>query len=332
MIPSEKMTAVDRALQQAFSTTTIEDIQKPTGGLSTALVFRIVVRGTPYLLRIIMRADAQWDPVRHFATMQSAASAGIAPRIHYASVEDLILITDFVTTQPYPHDIALRVARTIRTLQSLPPFPRPNMLNYFNAMDNFVSRFHSAKLLPEDLTADFFRRYDEIARVYPRDDANYVSSHNDLKPQNLLFDGARIQLVDWEAAFLNDRWVDLAIAANFFVLDEAAELAYLTEYLGQPPTEYQRSRFYLMRQALHAFYASFLLLMVAPSISIQPDLAAPDFRDFHNQLISGQTALTTPKEKEQYAKVHLNQFFQNTRSPRFDEALAQLADARAVAS
>ena len=48
------------------------------------------------------------------------------------------------------------------------------------------------------------------------------------------FDGNRIWLVDWESAFLNDRYVDLAIVANFFVKDEAQEEAYLSAYFGEP--------------------------------------------------------------------------------------------------
>ena len=33
-----------------------------------------------------------------------------------------------------------------------------------------------------------------------------VSSHVDLKPDNMLFDGERVWLVDWQAGFANDRY------------------------------------------------------------------------------------------------------------------------------
>ena len=44
MIPQEKSAAVFRGLQEAFGTTTIEDIRAMPKGLSSDLVFRIVVQ------------------------------------------------------------------------------------------------------------------------------------------------------------------------------------------------------------------------------------------------------------------------------------------------
>ena len=55
--------------------------------------------------------------------MQAAAEAGIAPAIWYASVEDRILITDFVEARPFPDDMIPLIVPTLRTLHSLPPFP-----------------------------------------------------------------------------------------------------------------------------------------------------------------------------------------------------------------
>ena len=55
------------------------------------------------------------------------------------------------------------------------------------------------------------------------------------KPDNMLFDGSRLWLVDWEAAFQNDRYADLAVAANMLVANETEERIYLQEYFGAPP-------------------------------------------------------------------------------------------------
>ena len=67
------------ALQSAFGVNEYEDIRLLTGGLSSALAFQIVVRKTPYLLKIL-RTEAISDPTHEFASMQTAAEVSIAPR------------------------------------------------------------------------------------------------------------------------------------------------------------------------------------------------------------------------------------------------------------
>jgi hypothetical protein len=67
MIPEEKNAAVARALHEIFGVTEFADICRMTKGLSSDLVFRIVVRGAPYLLRIMTRIDERMDPNRIFA-------------------------------------------------------------------------------------------------------------------------------------------------------------------------------------------------------------------------------------------------------------------------
>ena len=62
MIPQEKSAAVFRGLHEAFGTTAIEEIRTMPKGLSSDLVFRIIVQGSPYLLRIMTRIDERIGP------------------------------------------------------------------------------------------------------------------------------------------------------------------------------------------------------------------------------------------------------------------------------
>jgi thiamine kinase-like enzyme len=264
MIPQEKSAAVTRGLREAFGVTEFEDISRITKGHN--LVFRIVVRGSPYLLKIIMRTE---DPTRHYTCMRAAAEAGLAPHVRYTSVEDKISITDFVEARPLAASEALvRLPAVLRTLHALPPFGRAPfnttctfLLNKGPALDGFLQKFQAANILPKAESEEFFARYAEVAAVYPHDDAEMVSSHNDLfKPDNILFDGQRVWLVDWEAAFLNDRYADLALVANQVVTNDAEERAYLQEYFGAAPDRYQLARFHLMQQLAHLFYTMAFLL------------------------------------------------------------------------
>src|ERR1700682_3133339 len=92
LIPQEKSAAVTRGLNEAFGVTEFEDIRKMTKGHTSALVFRIVVQGRPYLLRIIMRTNSILGPTRQFTCMKAAAEAGLAPHVWYTSTEDQISI------------------------------------------------------------------------------------------------------------------------------------------------------------------------------------------------------------------------------------------------
>jgi hypothetical protein len=99
MIPQEKMAAVTRGLREAFGATDLSDIRAMAQGLSSDLVFRIVVRGCPYLLRVILRIDERSDPVRHFACVKAAAEGGLAPR----SCEKIGMSIGWQAEAPAPH-------------------------------------------------------------------------------------------------------------------------------------------------------------------------------------------------------------------------------------
>jgi thiamine kinase-like enzyme len=283
------------------------------------------VRGAPYLLRATGGAEVRGDPARQYTYAKAAADAGIAPRVLYSSVEDRILITDFVEPRPFPDDMARRLAPLIRRVQSLPGWPAK--AGYFETIQRFVGRFRAAKLLPDTLTEELCGRYAAVTRVYPRRVTDLVVTHNDLKADNMLFDGERVWLVDWESAFLNDRYVDLAVAANFFARDEPEEGALLTTYFERPATEYEEARFYLMRQIVHTFAAAFCMLIAAAAGErVDPEAPAENFDEFHRRMITGEVNLASSAAQMRYAKVHLDRAIGNGRTRRFEDALVVVSD------
>jgi aminoglycoside phosphotransferase (APT) family kinase protein len=327
MIPEEKNDDVVRALWEAFGVTEFEAIQPLTAGLSRALVFRIVVRGRPYVLRLVVNTDGavgpgQGNQAHHFACMKLAAEVGIAPRVWYTSAEDGISITDFVARRPFPRTRALALLpATLKGLHAQPPFPSSRTVNYLDTMDGLVGKLQAAGSLTDCEAAEIFELYAQARDAYPRVDLDMVPSHNDLRPENILFDGERVWLVDWEAAFTNDRYLDLAVVSNFVVANGAEEEAYLQTYFGGPAGQYRQARFYLMGQLVHMFYAAFLMVLGAAGKPIELNAKAPDFRNFHDRIWAGDVSLGSKDAKLQYASVHVNQFLQNAREARFHDAL-----------
>jgi hypothetical protein len=328
MIPQEKSAAVFRGLREAFGATAIEDIRRMTGGLSSDLVFRIVVRGSPFLLRIMTRIDEINDPGRQFTCMKAAAQAGLAPHVWYANAEDGISITDFVEVAPLPATEALvRIPGTLRRLHALALFPKA--FNYVTAHNGFIWRFRGANLLPKSEVEEIFTRYEQVCAAYPRLDSDMVSCHMDLRPKNILFDSQRVWLVGWRAAFVNDRYFDLAVVANFVVTSDADERTYLEEYFGEVPNECQLARFFLMRQVMHMLSAAVFLLLGSAGKPVDQGQKMPSFTDFHHRIWAGEVNLADDEMRVVYGRVHWEQLLRNMRQARFDEALTIVSERHA---
>jgi hypothetical protein len=132
--------------------------------------------------------------------------------------------------------------------------------------------------------------------------------------------------VNWNIAFVNDRYFDLAVAANFLVANDADELTYLERYFGQRPDEYQRARFFLMRQVLHILSATVFLLLGSAGKPIDLSDKRPSFRDFQLRIWTGEVNLADNGPKIAYGMAHWGELLQNVRQTRFEEAVRIVSD------
>lgn len=310
MIPEEKRQAVARGLRAAFGTEMFEHISDMPKGNAMSQKFRVVVGGKPYLLRIEMRVH---DPSRHYACMRSAAEAGVAPHVLYTNVDDRVAITDFVRTKPLAREEALtRLPAVLRTLHGTQPFEKAPfnttctfLLEDGPARDGFLKQFRESGVMLAAEADELFALYAQTAALCVPDEADLVASHNDLfKPDNILFDGDRVWLVDWEAAFLNDRYADLAVVANQIVTDEAEERLFLESYFGAPATQAHRMRLRRMQQLSHVFYAMAFLHLGAAGKPVDWSTPAPSFESFRARFWNGDVDLSHAEDKIMYGRVH----------------------------
>ena len=336
MIPQENIAAATRGLNEAFGVAAFDQIRDLTERPGSNRAFRIVVRGSAYLLRINTRAG---DTTLHYRCMRAAAEAGLAPRVWYANAEDRISITDFVDAAPFPaRDALRRIPAALRTLHALPPFPGSPfnttctfLLNKGPALEGFLQKFRAANILPEHDLEELLTQYERVATAYSSLDPDLAPSHNDLfKPDNILFDGRRLWMVDWEAAFQNDRYADLAVVANMLVANEAEEQIYLQEYFGAPPVSYQVARFYLMKQLTHIFYAMAFLSLGSAGKPVDSRESVPAYSDFQRRFWAREIELADDRSKTVYGRVHWEQLRHNLRQPGFDEALRIVANRHAA--
>ena len=319
LVPEAQWPAVEKALLQTFNTAKPHDLVLLTGGMSSALVYKLTIHEQQYLLRIVTHVDELNNPARQYHCMQLAADAGIAPHVYYADKEDALSITAFIPAPPIWENFTDKtlllqtLAQRIKAIHALPLFPR--LVNFLDGVDLFIQQFLSLKVFPEAVTATYFDHYKLIPQNYTPQQTDIVSSHNDLNPSNILFDGQKLWIVDWETAFENDRYVDLSIATQFFAGDEKQENILLETYFGDTLDDEKRARFFLMQQVTYMYYAMVMLRLAAlsqPAGTIHnADMNTPGLQEVRALIRNKELQLSTYEGKLLYGKTLLNTILNN---------------------
>jgi len=150
-----------------------------------------------------------------------------------------------------------------------------------------------------------------------------VSSHNDPVPNNILFDGKRLWLIDWESAYRNDPLVDVAIVLDSLARSPELQDVLLRAWLGRAADEAVRARLLLVRALTRLYYAGVLLSASALTPRAMPDndLSAPTVAEFELAARDGRVKPGAPETKHVLGKMFLASFFSGVAPPGFDSAI-----------
>ena len=128
------------------------------------------------------------------------------------------------------------------------------------------------------------------AKAYDAGASRLVSSHNDPTPNNILFDGERLWLIDWESACRNDPLVDAAIVLDQFARSRELEDVLLKAWFGRAPDEALRARLAPVRALTCLFYAGVMFSASAAAswAKDDTDLSAPTPEQFRLAIDEGR--------------------------------------------
>lgn len=213
-------------------------------GLSGAGVYRVDADGRAFVLKI---APAQEDPVswhRALEIRRRAAAAGLTPELIHVDEARRAVLTDLVVDQsfgafyrdPSRHERALaELAQILRRLHALPLPPGAEATGapapWAHPATSWATLTAASIAVP-----DFVRRAAEglLMESPPESGRALVLSHNDVHPKNLVHDGVRLYLMDWDAAGPNDPFYDLATIAVFLGMDGSTCRRLMSAYENAP--------------------------------------------------------------------------------------------------
>lgn len=334
LIPEDKQAAVAAGLKAAFGVEAFDsEPVRVAGGLSGAQLLRIRVGGIAYALKIEGPPGPFGEVAQAYACMGQAAALVLAPRVWHADAEAGVAILDLVPQRPYGEHpggregLLVELAQTVRALHQAPPFPRS--FDVLDGLDAFVPPGALAAHVPAAQMAELLAAHGRLRAAYRTLDADRVSSHLDLNPGNIIFDGRRLWLIDWYSAFVADRYADLAAVANWMAVDEADVARLAGAYFGAPMDADQAARLFLMRQANHLFLGAMFLLTAAgqPSSAGAPAdlLGETPLAELRARLAAGAFDMGSAENRIAYGRARLAEALTGMRGETFRDALARVA-------
>lgn len=279
-VPEAHRETVRSALVGAFGATTPEAVTALAVGASAGAILRVETGGRSYLLRV----EGPRSPLRYpgqYEALRTAAEAELAPCVHYIDEVAGVAVTDFIETRPLrdfpggPRALVQVMAELLRRLHGLPAFPA--FVPYAETVARLLVHVRRTGLFAPGLLDRHVEHLEELCAAYDWEPSQAVSCHNDSLPANILFDGKRLWLVDWESAYPNDPLVDVAIQLDNLARGPELEEMLLRAWLGRAADATVRARLVQARALNRLYYAGVLLSASAtrPRAAPDDDLAVP---------------------------------------------------------
>jgi Ser/Thr protein kinase RdoA (MazF antagonist) len=261
----------------------------------------------------LLRVEAVRNPFRNphqYACMRIAAEAGIAPPLHYVDDQAGVAIMDFIEPQPlhsYPGgalELVRALGRLAARLQATAAFPA--LLDYRVVVRRLTERLQT-RFAP-GLLDPHRAALEKICGSLPWDASEHVSSHNDPNPRNVLFDGQRLWLIDWETAYRNDPHVDVSILVDNLAPTPELQDALIAARQGRAPDATVKGRLDAIRALTRLYYAGLLMATVTSTAPIIGDLTALTQDEFKRRIGEGSLQAVAPETRIELAKMCLAGF------------------------
>ncbi|WP_119418523.1 phosphotransferase [Desertibaculum subflavum] len=323
----EQRESIRAALSAAFGAAPIGVVGRMAGGATSAAIFRLRVGERDFVLRAEGAASPLRNP-RQYLSMRIAAAAGVAPRLRHVDEVGRVAIMDYIAAKPLhtfpggPRALAAALGALVARLQATPVFP--HFVDYPDIVARLFAHVRRTGLFAAGLLDRHVERLEQIREAYAAGTTAPVSSHNDCNPRNILYDGARLWLIDWESAYRNDPLVDVAIMLDNLARTPDLEELLLQAWLGRAPEDALRERLKPVRALTRLYFAGVLLSASATGSRAAPDddLSAPGVASFQSAIRDGRLKPGTLETKHVMGKMFLAAFLSGDLPPGLDTAIA----------
>lgn len=216
----------------------VVDVQRLEGGLRNR-TFRVrTADGADLAVRLACGESAQSDREAELANAAAAAEAGVAPAVKRMPFDSLVLVTDFIDGAALlPADledpaVLTRIARVVRELHGTRGFV--GRFDLAASRRSYVAEVEVTGVQLPRWYGELVPAVEAMEAVLLAVDEPLVASHNDLVPANLIAEGERVWVIDFEYSAPNLASFDLGTLVAAGGLDRDAAGHLVSTYWGMP--------------------------------------------------------------------------------------------------
>jgi hypothetical protein len=237
-------------------------------GLSGAKIYKVLSEGKEFLVRYSSGIFGPNGIFQEFVIQKQMGFKSVSPEIHYSDPMRGIVAMDYVRNE-------LAVGRDPKILNKIP--------GSYECLMKLIRQVHECQELDGQITdrvaLDYVKRRCQVLpngflnqadmlllqRVVdtPWPAGKHVLTHNDFRSGNLLYNGERFWLIDWELGGLGHPFYDVAYFANYQTLSPKEGEEVFSLYLERTSSSKELVVFNLLRRIAFGFSASLALPALA---------------------------------------------------------------------
>lgn len=261
------------------------------------------------------------------ANLKAAGQKGVGPLIVAAGPEAEFVVMEYIPPQQDAGLVGEKYAASLgETLRRV--HERDDRAAHASIFTHIVSLIQKAPI-PKDshgykVIQTLLKAMWKIQESFRGEEV--TPTHGDIHRDNVLFDGQRFWLIDWENSQLKNPYEDLTQMMNFIILDAEQEADFLKHYFNHVPSEAEESKFYLMRivTLLHAGLQDLNRLgHSAYQISQETFKNLPDYTVLVRKALRGEIPITE-NIKKIYAWGLIKQAYRYVKERKFNKSIRAL--------